>query len=249
MQCAGVHDVHQRVDCGQVEFRKPCICQRTRFVYQLDVAYSATHWFLFALLCLWRKQFHITFVVVTIISIFPPNFLLFVSIDYLCHVYVRNDSLGAVVIADNEYPSRVCFSLLDKVGVRTAVLLTHCIVCIPAHHFHILPVPIVSYCLMHVTKCPCVLKCRTKTVGMFFPLPLYLFNSTQTVVTEKVLHMIANLKIYLLAMSGAKVCLKKQQFCHCSEWQFAVDHVTMWCGLCLFERASVTSWKAVPAKT
>ncbi|XP_063067714.1 synaptobrevin homolog YKT6 [Engraulis encrasicolus] len=35
--------------------------------------------------------------------------------DYLCHVYVRNDSLGAVVIADNEYPSRVCFSLLDKV--------------------------------------------------------------------------------------------------------------------------------------
>ncbi|KAG7476866.1 hypothetical protein MATL_G00087330 [Megalops atlanticus] len=35
--------------------------------------------------------------------------------EYLCHVYVRNDSLGAVVIADNEYPSRVCFTLLDKV--------------------------------------------------------------------------------------------------------------------------------------
>lgn len=35
--------------------------------------------------------------------------------DYLCHVYVRNDSLGAVVIADSEYPSRVCFTLLDKV--------------------------------------------------------------------------------------------------------------------------------------
>ncbi|CAB1318775.1 unnamed protein product [Coregonus sp. 'balchen'] len=35
--------------------------------------------------------------------------------EYLCHVYVRNDSLGAVVIADGEYPSRVCFTLLDKV--------------------------------------------------------------------------------------------------------------------------------------
>uniref|UniRef100_A0A8C7ZXU9 YKT6 v-SNARE homolog (S. cerevisiae) n=1 Tax=Oryzias sinensis TaxID=183150 RepID=A0A8C7ZXU9_9TELE len=35
--------------------------------------------------------------------------------EYLCHVYVRNDSLGAVVIADTEYPQRVCFTLLDKV--------------------------------------------------------------------------------------------------------------------------------------
>uniref|UniRef100_A0A803U0K5 YKT6 v-SNARE homolog n=1 Tax=Anolis carolinensis TaxID=28377 RepID=A0A803U0K5_ANOCA len=35
--------------------------------------------------------------------------------EYLCHVYVRNDGLAAVVIADNEYPPRVCFTLLDKV--------------------------------------------------------------------------------------------------------------------------------------
>ncbi|XP_056096685.1 synaptobrevin homolog YKT6 isoform X2 [Rhinichthys klamathensis goyatoka] len=35
--------------------------------------------------------------------------------EYLCHVYVRNDNLGGVVIADGEYPSRVCFTLLDKV--------------------------------------------------------------------------------------------------------------------------------------
>ncbi|XP_011838676.1 PREDICTED: synaptobrevin homolog YKT6 [Mandrillus leucophaeus] len=35
--------------------------------------------------------------------------------DYLCHVYVRNDSLAGVVIADNEYPSRVAFTLLEKV--------------------------------------------------------------------------------------------------------------------------------------
>ncbi|XDV54802.1 hypothetical protein PO909_023013 [Leuciscus waleckii] len=34
--------------------------------------------------------------------------------EYLCHVYVRNDNLGGVVIADSEYPSRVCFTLLDK---------------------------------------------------------------------------------------------------------------------------------------
>ncbi|XP_040270505.1 synaptobrevin homolog YKT6 [Bufo bufo] len=35
--------------------------------------------------------------------------------EYLCHVYVRNDSLAGVVIADAEYPQRVCFTLLDKV--------------------------------------------------------------------------------------------------------------------------------------
>lgn len=35
--------------------------------------------------------------------------------EYLCHVYVRNDNLSAVVIADTEYPQRVCFSLLEKV--------------------------------------------------------------------------------------------------------------------------------------
>uniref|UniRef100_A0A2K5KAY1 Longin domain-containing protein n=1 Tax=Colobus angolensis palliatus TaxID=336983 RepID=A0A2K5KAY1_COLAP len=35
--------------------------------------------------------------------------------SYLCHVYVRNDSLAGVVIADNEYPSRVAFTLLEKV--------------------------------------------------------------------------------------------------------------------------------------
>ncbi|XP_015444538.1 synaptobrevin homolog YKT6 isoform X1 [Pteropus alecto] len=35
--------------------------------------------------------------------------------EYLCHVYVRNDSLAGVVIADSEYPSRVAFTLLEKV--------------------------------------------------------------------------------------------------------------------------------------
>lgn len=40
-----------------------------------------------------------------------------VSIEYLCHVYVRSDSLAGVVIADSEYPSRVAFTLLEKVSV------------------------------------------------------------------------------------------------------------------------------------
>ena len=42
--------------------------------------------------------------------------LLLLPSEYLCHVYVRNDDLSAVVIADHEYPQRVCFTLLDKVG-------------------------------------------------------------------------------------------------------------------------------------
>ncbi|CAI9177416.1 unnamed protein product [Rangifer tarandus platyrhynchus] len=35
--------------------------------------------------------------------------------EHLCHVYVRNDSLAGVVIADSEYPSRLALSLLEKV--------------------------------------------------------------------------------------------------------------------------------------
>ncbi|NXP45689.1 YKT6 protein, partial [Heliornis fulica] len=35
--------------------------------------------------------------------------------EHLCHVCVRNDGLAAVLIADDEYPPRVCFTLLDKV--------------------------------------------------------------------------------------------------------------------------------------
>ena len=46
--------------------------------------------------------------------------LLLLPPEYLCHVYVRNDDLSAVVIADHEYPQRVCFTLLDKVGSAAA---------------------------------------------------------------------------------------------------------------------------------
>uniref|UniRef100_A0A3P8VLX3 YKT6 v-SNARE homolog (S. cerevisiae) n=1 Tax=Cynoglossus semilaevis TaxID=244447 RepID=A0A3P8VLX3_CYNSE len=48
------------------------------------------------------------------LSSFMVFLFIFLS-DYLCHVYVRNDNLSAVVIADTEYPQRVCFTLLDKV--------------------------------------------------------------------------------------------------------------------------------------
>lgn len=34
---------------------------------------------------------------------------------YMCHVYVRGDRLGAVIIADHEYPQRVAHTLLTKV--------------------------------------------------------------------------------------------------------------------------------------
>ncbi|XP_065183660.1 synaptobrevin homolog YKT6-like [Sycon ciliatum] len=35
--------------------------------------------------------------------------------EYLCHVYVRSDNTGAVLIADQEYPQRVAFTFLNKV--------------------------------------------------------------------------------------------------------------------------------------
>ncbi|XP_034941928.1 synaptobrevin homolog YKT6 [Chelonus insularis] len=35
--------------------------------------------------------------------------------DYMCHVYVRGDSLAGVLISDHEYPNRVCHTLITKV--------------------------------------------------------------------------------------------------------------------------------------
>jgi len=34
--------------------------------------------------------------------------------DYMCHVFVRNDSLAAVAVCDAIYPSRVAFMMLNK---------------------------------------------------------------------------------------------------------------------------------------
>lgn len=35
--------------------------------------------------------------------------------EYMCHAYVRSDSLSGVLISDHEYPQRVSFTLLNKV--------------------------------------------------------------------------------------------------------------------------------------
>ena len=42
--------------------------------------------------------------------------LLFSFPDYMCTVYVRSDSLAGVLISDQEYPDRISFTLLHKVG-------------------------------------------------------------------------------------------------------------------------------------
>jgi synaptobrevin family protein YKT6 len=41
--------------------------------------------------------------------------VLIIIIEYLCHVYVRADGLGAVLISDADYPHRVAHTLLTKV--------------------------------------------------------------------------------------------------------------------------------------
>lgn len=67
----------------------------------------------------WSKYatlYHKTRIFFNDISVFLKLYMVFSFLaEYLCHVYVRNDNLGAVVIADTEYPQRVCFTLLDKV--------------------------------------------------------------------------------------------------------------------------------------
>ena len=36
--------------------------------------------------------------------------------EYMCHVFVRNDSLSGVLVSDHEYPQRVGQTLLSKVS-------------------------------------------------------------------------------------------------------------------------------------
>lgn len=35
--------------------------------------------------------------------------------NYMCHVFIRDDRIGSVVISDHEYPRRVVFNLMSKV--------------------------------------------------------------------------------------------------------------------------------------
>lgn len=41
--------------------------------------------------------------------------VIYIFSEYRCHVYVRSDSLACVVIADEDYPPRVVFTLMSKV--------------------------------------------------------------------------------------------------------------------------------------
>ena len=39
----------------------------------------------------------------------------YILTDYMCHAFVRGDSLAGVLISDHEYPQRVSFTLLSRV--------------------------------------------------------------------------------------------------------------------------------------
>ena len=47
--------------------------------------------------------------------------------DYLCHVYVRSDQLACVVITDKDYPTRVCFTVMNKVSAAGPVCVCVCV--------------------------------------------------------------------------------------------------------------------------
>lgn len=51
----------------------------------------------------------------TLVFQFLRSLFCFVLTDYMCHVYVRRDSLSGVAICDHEYPSRVAFTFINKV--------------------------------------------------------------------------------------------------------------------------------------
>lgn len=51
--------------------------------------------------------------------------------DYMCTIYVRSDSLAAVLISDQEYPDRVGFTLLHKVCAISLSAPRDSSVCMP----------------------------------------------------------------------------------------------------------------------
>lgn len=46
---------------------------------------------------------------------------IFAFAEYVCHVFVRSDSLGGVLVSDLEYPQRVVFTLLNKVSIKIII--------------------------------------------------------------------------------------------------------------------------------
>ena len=48
----------------------------------------------------------------------------FFFVEYICHVYVRSDSLAGIVIGDHEYPNRVAHTLINKVSYLNTVAYT-----------------------------------------------------------------------------------------------------------------------------
>lgn len=51
-------------------------------------------------------------------------------VEYMCHCYLRQDGLGAVIVTDKEYPARVAFNLetklLDDFDTKYMCLLRSC---------------------------------------------------------------------------------------------------------------------------
>lgn len=95
-------------------------------------------------------------------GIHPQSLSLFSVSEYLCHVYVRSDGLAGVVVADSEYPPRVCFTLLDKVSPERALLQEKCGVGALSYPSFELTSPAPSPCLcrsyhwnLGLISCPC----------------------------------------------------------------------------------------------
>jgi len=63
--------------------------------------------------------------------------------DYMCHVYVRGDSLAGVLISDHEYPNRVSHTLITKVLDEFAAKY-------PPHTWPTLKEPTVDFQQVHV---------------------------------------------------------------------------------------------------
>lgn len=57
-------------------------------------------------------------------------FYLSFRIEYMCHCYLRQDGLGAVIVTDKEYPARVAFNLetklLDDFDTKYMFFLRNC---------------------------------------------------------------------------------------------------------------------------
>ena len=116
LQCTRVHGVYEWHSSRENRHWTETISERARYreywptlnPHCIYIVYFVTH-YMYTRLTLDRVLNTSCFQAILYTTLFSS------WTEYKCHVHVRSDSLACVVIADNDYPPRVAFTLMSKV--------------------------------------------------------------------------------------------------------------------------------------